>query len=107
MQDGVNPAVLISGSDCNIQEEHNTFDTSSSYGENTISITSSTSTYQNMTSTSLPEDLNVYTVNPNRPLVGRNFHTIQSAITAFRTLIEEQILCNILSRMKNKYFVTH
>jgi hypothetical protein len=32
---------------------------------------------------------------------------IQSAITAFRTLIGVAVYCNILSRMKNKYFVTH
>ncbi len=39
-------------------------------------------TVTNLNDATAGEDLNVYTVNPNRPLLGRNFHTIQAAINA-------------------------
>ncbi len=46
-------------------------------------------TINNLNNSVAGDDLNVYTVNPNRPLIGRNYHTVQSAITAACAVVQE------------------
>lgn len=68
------------GTGCTLEYDNLAFDRTSTY--NNVTILPAAAIVTNSNTSQVGDDLNVFTVNLNRPRAGRNFHTIQAAVNA-------------------------